>query len=392
MEYLVVFYLLCYNANAQFTLDNVWGRSFARSSNLDMNGSGTQGTFFTVVKQPGGQVHTETRVEVSSNGIPQGSFDPVNAVKQAMSQASLDINPLRIPAQQISSDPGIFNGHNIMQSMQQARGDQSASSMGFGSMGPMQSFQHMTSSHSSFSSDSNSMQPLQSRRQTVSHTSVNMDKRIDPVQSVQHSFFKSSASMPAFRNNQVMSSGSNTNHFDNNVIQTEQQNRASNTFPNTNRFSNVRKGSFGPAIARVPGAFDLAVTGITVKTAAPPNNSITSKAPSTISPNLKQVAKEIIESNRGKGIEYPKPLCIELPDPVYNTLCLMRTDEANRVSEMEIVTEKPNTQKETIKETFTKAADLVSLVAQGLCAFCCQATGGEKDRCIKMFCETKPTC
>lgn len=377
-EFLVVFYLLCYNANAQFTLDSAWGRSFARSSNLDMNGSGSQGTFFTVFKQPNGQVHTETRVEVSSNGIPQGSFDPVNAVKQTMSKTSLEINPIRI-TQQFSSDPGFFKGHNPMQSMQQGREDQSATSTAFGSMGPMQSFQHMSSSQSSQSSfNANAMQPLQSMRQTVSHSSVNMDKMIDPVQSVQHSFFKSSANMPDFRNNERVSAGSNTNPLD--------------TFPNANRFSNVGKGLFRPAIARVPGAFDLAVAGISVKTVAPTTNSTASKAPSTISPNLKQVAKEIIESNKGKGIAFPKPLCIQLPDPVYNTLCLMRTEEANRVAEMEIVTQKPNTQKETVKETFVKAADLVSLVAQGMCAFCCQVTGREEERCIKIFCETKPTC
>lgn len=373
-----MFYLLCYNANAQFTLDSVWGRTFARSSNIDMNGSGSQGSFFTVFKQPNGQVHTETRVEVSSNGIPQGSFDPVNAVKQTMSQTSLEINPIRI-TQQFSSDPGFFKGPNTMQSMQQGREEKSATSTAFGSLGPMQSFQHMSSSQSSQSSfNSNAMQPLQSMRQTASHSSVNMDKMIDPVQSMQHSFFKSSASMPDFRNNERVSARSNTNPSD--------------TFPNANRFSNVRKGLFGHAIASVPGAFDLAVTGISVKTVAPSTNSIAPKAPSTISPNLKQVAKEIIESNKGKGIAFPKPLCIQLPDPVYNTLCLMRTEEANRVSEMEIVTQKPNTQEETVKETFVKAADLVSLVAQGMCAFCCQVTGREEERCIKIFCETKPTC
>uniref|UniRef100_K1R9K6 Uncharacterized protein n=1 Tax=Magallana gigas TaxID=29159 RepID=K1R9K6_MAGGI len=143
--------------------------------------------------------------------------------------------------------------------------------------------------------------------------------------------------------------------------------KALDTFPNANRFSNVRKG-----------AFDLAVAGIS--------------APSTISPNLKQVAKEIIESNKGKGIAFPKPLCIQLPDPVYNTLCLMRTEEANRVAEMEIVTQKPNTQKGTVKETFVKAADLVSLVAQGMCAFCCQVTGREEERCSANFGENSSDC
>lgn len=42
--------------------------------------------------------------------------------------------------------------------------------------------------------------------------------------------------------------------------------------------------------------------------------------------SITEVAKEIIESNKGKGIAFPKPLCIQLPDPVYNTLCLMRTE------------------------------------------------------------------
>nr|XP_034303861.1 uncharacterized protein LOC117681836 isoform X1 [Crassostrea gigas] len=65
--------------------------------------------------------------------------------------------------------------------------------------------------------------------------------------------------MPDFRNNERVSAGSNTNPLD--------------TFPNANRFSNVRKGLFRPAIARVPGAFDLAVAGISVKTVAPTTNS-----------------------------------------------------------------------------------------------------------------------
>lgn len=78
---------------------------------------------------------------------------------------------------------------------------------------------------------------------------------------------------------------------------------------------------------------------------------------------------------------------------VYSQYSFQRLiSEANRVAEMEIVTQKPNTQKETVKETFVKAADLVSLVAQGMCAFCCQVTGREEERCIKIFCETKPTC
>nr|XP_034303862.1 uncharacterized protein LOC117681836 isoform X2 [Crassostrea gigas] len=54
--------------------------------------------------------------------------------------------------------------------------------------------------------------------------------------------------MPDFRNNERVSAGSNTNPLD--------------TFPNANRFSNVRKGLFRPAIARVP-----------VKTVAPTTNS-----------------------------------------------------------------------------------------------------------------------
>nr|XP_034299447.1 uncharacterized protein LOC117680953 [Crassostrea gigas] len=150
------------------------------------------GTFFT---------------EVSSNGIPQGSFDPVNAVKQTMSKTSLEINPIRI-TQQFSSDPGFFKGHNPMQSMQQGREDQSATSTAFGSMGPMQSFQHMSSSQSSF--NGNAMQPLQSMRQTVSHSSVNMDKMIDPVQSVQHSFFNHPPTCQISEQRRV-SAGSNTN-------------------------------------------------------------------------------------------------------------------------------------------------------------------------------------
>lgn len=61
--------------------------------------------------------------------------------------------------------------------------------------------------------------------------------------------------------------------------------------------------------------------------------------------------------------------------------------EANRISNKD-------TGKQTgkVKETFTKAANLVSIVAQGMCSFCCHVTGTEQERCIKMFCETNPSC
>nr|XP_022326049.1 uncharacterized protein LOC111125997 isoform X5 [Crassostrea virginica] len=368
-EYFILFYFICYHVNAQFTLDSAWVRTFGGNSNLDMNGSGSHGTFFTVIEQPFGQVRADTRMEVNNHGMPQGLIDPVNAVKQAMSQTSLDINPMRISTQRISSNGGHFQQQDTMQSV---RTDTSVNA-GFGSNEPLQTIRRMSSSKTIFNADS--MQPIQSVRHTVSQTSMNFDNTIEPSQSMQQ--VQQSSNLPDFRN---IHRGFTRQSADSNRERSftgpsaDRNRERSFTGPSADRL-------FRPVIASLPGAFDLEI---------PVQNTERTKAPqaqTTVSPTLKLVAKEIKEATKGKGIAYPKPLCIQLPDPVYNTLCLMRTEEANRISNKD-------TGKQTgkVKETFTKAANLVSIVAQGMCSFCCHVTGTEQERCIKMFCETNPSC
>ncbi|XP_048777591.1 uncharacterized protein LOC125681498 isoform X2 [Ostrea edulis] len=357
--YLFVYYLFFNHVHAQFRHGiGMWGGSFTGNSNLGVSNQGMS----------------------SSSGF----LDPVQSVKQAMAKASVNMNPM-----------------NTFPSPQQIMARASVS------LDPMS----VPNEGKSSKSNMNLFDPIQPV-QVVSKSSFNVDPMrfenhdqrlqsepefFNPSQSVHKVFIKSSTNRHTFRTS--------------NGVQTETPHNNPGAFSTRNPvFPSLKRGSFGPAIASVPGAFDLAVSGITVKNIEPapgvtqapkeqPADHNTPKATGsfrqeafTTPSTIKLLVKGVKEVRKETDSTLSEPICIQIPDTEYNTLCLMKTKGINETREKHIIIPKFLNKKETVKETFIKADNLVSIIAQGVCAFCCHASPSEQNKCFKLFCKTKTNC
>ncbi|XP_056013131.1 uncharacterized protein LOC125681498 isoform X6 [Ostrea edulis] len=337
--YLFVYYLFFNHVHAQFRHGiGMWGGSFTGNSNLGVSNQGMS----------------------SSSGF----LDPVQSVKQAMAKASVNMNPM-----------------NTFPSPQQIMARASVS------LDPMS----VPNEGKSSKSNMNLFDPIQPV-QVVSKSSFN----VDPMRFENHD--QRLQSEPEFFRTS-------------NGVQTETPHNNPGAFSTRNPvFPSLKRGSFGPAIASVPGAFDLAVSGITVKNIEPapgvtqapkeqPADHNTPKATGsfrqeafTTPSTIKLLVKGVKEVRKETDSTLSEPICIQIPDTEYNTLCLMKTKGINETREKHIIIPKFLNKKETVKETFIKADNLVSIIAQGVCAFCCHASPSEQNKCFKLFCKTKTNC
>ncbi|XP_062571300.1 uncharacterized protein LOC134233348 isoform X6 [Saccostrea cucullata] len=341
--FFLVFYLIIYQAYALFMPleGRPQGKWMIENSNLGTTGEFTQsfqtesmgprmlGKIFSVHKDPSGQIHTESRVvEVSHNGM---SVDQgfLDPV-QAVNRAMSktgDSNILNTRAKQLSPQPSVFD-------------------------------------------------PMQSVQLAMSQTMRNMDSMMNN---------RHTASEP--RNFGVA-----------NVGRTETSHGSSAISTFDNQFPNLRGGSFRSPMTSGPARRFQTQTVATPSPRASsaistfhPQFPRTGTVQTTPTPLLKLVAKTVTEIRNESGTTGPKPMCIYIDDPVYNTLCLMKTEGFTKKNTLEGVTQIQR-KKETGKETFKAAANLVSVIAKGMCAFCCHADLRSQEKCFKRFCENKTSC
>ncbi|XP_062571296.1 uncharacterized protein LOC134233348 isoform X2 [Saccostrea cucullata] len=371
--FFLVFYLIIYQAYALFMPleGRPQGKWMIENSNLGTTGEFTQsfqtesmgprmlGKIFSVHKDPSGQIHTESRVvEVSHNGmsVDQGFLDPVQAVNRAMSKTG-DSNILNTRAKQLSPQPSVFD--------------------------PMQSVQL------AMSQTMRNMDSMMNNRHTASEP-----RNFDQRHSIQHTFSQTSSNVDRRKTDKLFSHPDVASVANVGRTETSHGSSAISTFDN--QFPNLRGGSFRSPMTSGPARRFQTQTVATPSPRASsaistfhPQFPRTGTVQTTPTPLLKP--KTVTEIRNESGTTGPKPMCIYIDDPVYNTLCLMKTEGFTKKNTLEGVTQIQR-KKETGKETFKAAANLVSVIAKGMCAFCCHADLRSQEKCFKRFCENKTSC
>ncbi|XP_061164003.1 uncharacterized protein LOC133173096 isoform X3 [Saccostrea echinata] len=400
----LVFYLILYQAYTQLIpLEGKWmignfnlGTSgdVMQSFQTESTGSELLGKIFTVktYKDPSGQVHTESRVEEFSKGgvsVDQGFLDPVKAVNRAMTK-TVGSNILSTRNKQMIPQSSVFDP---MQSVQTAMSET------ISNMDSMMNNRRLPSESRVFGQ----RQPIQ---HTFSQTSFNVDRRIPNQESLLNNGYFGKTNK-VFTQPDITSVG--------NGIRTETSHGSQSAISTFDpQFHSLRRGgsfrspvgpvrklqtsaAFTPS-PRGSGAFSTfhpqfprSKEGSSVFSTFNPGVTRTKEIHTTPSPLVKLVAKKVTETQNGSGTNVPKPMCIYIDDPIYNTLCLMKTEGIATKNVLDGVTHRPR-KNETIKETFKGAADLVSFIAKGMCAFCCHAQLRDQEKCFKRFCENKTSC